>query len=82
MRYVKLYDYAGQPVAILGSPGPDGWRAFAWDEGAWRPAIGYATAARFLGRPIDSQRFLSLHPAAACALPHALEQGTGVRLAR
>jgi hypothetical protein len=82
MRYVKLYEYVGQPVAILGSPSPDGWRAFAWDEGSWRPASPHAMAARLLGQAITSKSFVARYPAAACALPLALEHGTGVRVAR
>lgn len=65
-----LHEVDSKPVVTVDGPIA---RSLVWSDGAWRhnPVAGLKALSE--GRQIGTVRLMSRHPAAACALPHALD---------
>ncbi len=65
-----LHEIDCKPVVTVDGPIA---RSLIWSEGAWRhdPVAGLKALSE--GRQIGAIRLMSRHPAAACALPYALD---------
>ena len=76
MSHLIIHILDDAPVVTLDGPVP---MSFLWTRGAWRHAPVAGLKALAAGREIGNVCFLSRFPAAACALPLALERVSALR---